>query len=135
MLDLMFWSAMLLSGVGALARSRASFALLASSLICTALYYSPVHFWWFVWFLIDFAAIALIIRRDINLPDKIILGLFLPAWVAYFLPDPIPYFATSIIVIAQMLIAFPARTVWRRVKYALKNDVTNDFFDKVKVDA
>jgi hypothetical protein len=125
MIDAAFWFAVLFGLVAALSGNRTAWPLLASAAFSYGLDMAGVSFDWIWWLLIDFAVIAAIILPLAARPSKAdiaILALFLPAWGFYAAPDPWRFWGATSVVIAQLLLTFPAANAWRRIK-----QVNSDF--------
>jgi hypothetical protein len=89
--------------------NRTAWPLLGSVVLCLYLRERVVPFDPLLWFLIDLEAALFIIRRNMPVRDYIIIGLFVPAWVSYALPDPWRNWGSSAVVITQLLLTVPLR--------------------------
>lgn len=112
----LLWLAVACGIAGALTGNRTAWPLLASVGLCKALEWLHVSFDPALWLVIDFAVIAVIVRRDMKPTDWIVLALFAPAWAAYFLPDPARYNLSLAAVSLQLLLTFPMAATWGRTR-------------------
>lgn len=115
MLTVIFWLAVACGLAGALARNRTAYALLASIAVCLVMEHYAVPFNFVLWVLIDLVVVLVIIRPALSRTDVIVLALFIPAWVAYLLPE-YPRFAISFsVVVAQLALTFPVEPLRRKL--------------------
>lgn len=110
------WFAAFLGLVGAMSGNRIAWPLLASLALVTALERTGIAFHPVTWALIDAAVVLAITAISTGPRAMAVICLFVPAWVFYFVPDPVGYYGAGAVVIAQFLIVFPARRTWKRAK-------------------
>jgi hypothetical protein len=115
-----FWLAVACGVISASTGNRTACALLASVGLCMAFTYLHVPFHFILWLLIDLAVIRVIIRPTMTAADCVILALFFPAWVSYLLPDAERFRISFIVVVAQLLLTFPAEMLRRAITGLLK---------------
>lgn len=102
------WIAAGIGFLSLLLGSRTAIPLLASFGLVAALCYSGVRFEPAVWLLIDFAVILCIVSNPkMNQADLIILCLFFPAWVAYWLPADMRAALLWGVIVGQFVLTFP----------------------------
>jgi hypothetical protein len=111
--EVLFWLAVACGVVSASTGNRTAWALLASVALCLGLDSAGVPFNFVLWLLIDLVVILVIIRPTMTVADCVILALFIPAWVGYLLPDAQRFQIGFVVVVAQLLLTFPAETVRR----------------------
>lgn len=113
MTEVLLWLAVACGVVSASTGNRTAWALLASLGLCVAFDHAGVPFSFPLWLLIDLAVILVIIRPNTSVADCFILALFIPAWVGYLLPDAQRFQIGFVVVVAQLLLTFPAAKLWR----------------------
>jgi hypothetical protein len=116
MIDGLFWLAVACGVASASTGNRTAWALLASVGLCIGLDAAQVPFSFPLWLLIDLAVVLVIIRPQMSAADCLVLALFIPAWVAYLLPDDQRFHLSSFVVIAQLLLTLPVATAWRALR-------------------
>lgn len=134
MLHVVFWLAVACGCLSASTGNRTAWALLASVGLCLAFDHFGVPFHFILWLLIDLAVILAIIRPAMTTADVVIVALFIPAWVAYLLPEGPRFELGFLVVVAQLLLTFPAVTVHRAIQSFWKAP-SDDGFDKRMVHA
>jgi hypothetical protein len=127
--EIAFWLAVACGVISASTGNRTACALLASVGLCMAFSYLHVPFHFILWLLIDLAVILVIIRPTMTVADCIILALFIPAWVGYLLPEQPRFQLGFVVVVAQLLLTFPASTV-HRAFLSIWHPRGDDHFDK-----
>jgi hypothetical protein len=111
MLAVVFWLAVACGCVSALTGNRTAWALLASVGLCFGFGYAEVPFNFVVWVLIDLAVALTIIRPTMTKADCVILALFIPAWCFYLLPPDTRFWGSFVVVVAQLVLTFPAEAL------------------------
>lgn len=128
MVEAAFWLAVACAVTGVLAGNRTAVVLLASALLCVGLDQAEVAFNFLFWLLIDCVVILAIIRRGMSYADVAVIALFAPAWVFYLLPDPLRFYGSVVVVIAQLVLTFPAVRLWGLLRpYLPSRGVTPPF--------
>jgi len=129
----MLLAAFLCGCVSVLMGNRTAIPLLASMAFSVALIYAGVPFNFFFWWMIDLAVIFTIIcmgmqKREIDMCDFAVIGLFAPAWIAYQMGGEIRFWGSIIVVVMQFAIVFPYRQLMKLAKgwlLAFRNDDFN----------
>lgn len=119
---------------GSIEFNTTALALLASTALTSELAWREVPFSLTLWLLIDIAVIAAIVaaavwRRRLPRTDWAVLALFAPSWYFYAFPGPQGPQISTLAVSAQLLVTFPAASVWKRTKRARERrpDIFNEF--------
>lgn len=139
--EIALWVAIAIAACGAVARpqNRTAWALVASAVLSLALDWRGVEFNFLFWWLIDVLVLAVFVPLEprFNLwraflrmgwTDRFVAAFFPVAWLAYLLPDPWRYYATTAIVVVQLLLTLPYAELRARLKRACRTpDKWNEF--------
>lgn len=125
-----FWIAVACGVLGAVTGNRTAWILLASVGLCLALDRYQVPFNFVLWLLIDLVVILAILRPDLTKADCVVLALFVPAWVFYLMPPDTRFTGSFAVVVAQLLLTFPAEAMRKGVK-RFYHGRDHDHFDQM----
>lgn len=121
MLQALFAFAVLCGGIAALKGSRSAIALLASTGFTMFLTWRGMPFSAPIWMAADVAAIVAIWRGNGGQADDLIVALYAPNWILYFLDSERASAASMLICSAQFLLSVPwvraarfVRKKWKR---------------------
>jgi hypothetical protein len=107
MLDAAFLFGVLCAVAGACMGRRASFALLSSAALGLAFNEFGVPFILPLWMMIDLGVVLVIATGRPCLVDTLILALFVPLWLLYFVEGQTGYVGSILVSSAQMALTFP----------------------------
>jgi hypothetical protein len=117
--------------------NRTAAPLLASFAASTLLCWQGVAFNPWIWLPIDAATVAAIVwlfKRYRQRSDLAVLAMFIPALVAYAVPEPWRFTGTFTAVVSQFLITVPWVALWHRIRAVnARFDVWRHFDWKVAV--
>jgi hypothetical protein len=114
--DALFAVAVLCGCIAAWAGNRTAWPLLASAAASSLLIWAGVPFNLALWLLIDVAVIAAITSRPMSVRDTLVVVLFVPVWALYGADLPYAGKGISVIVALQLLLTFPVRRAWAKVR-------------------
>jgi hypothetical protein len=106
-LQALLYAALGCAVLSAVVGNRTAWVLLASAAFCLALDQAHVPFHPVYWMMFDLVAAVLIIRRDMSHADCVVLSLFIPAWVFYFMPNEQRYLGSALVAIVQLFLTAP----------------------------
>ncbi len=115
--------------LSALAGSRTALALLVGTGLQLLLAVVDVPFFAPLWMLIDLAVAAAIVRMGMTRSGALVIALFIPAWVFYFIDGDLGYDGSVTVCSAQMLLTVPLARIWRRAKATRLPPDPFDLFD------
>lgn len=127
--DALLLFALVCGGLSALRGRRTPIALLGGVIIGSSLSIAGVQFSPLVWLTIDFTIIAIILSVRTTVAEKVILSLFIPAWVMYVIGGPLASDITSALTAAQLLLTVRWKNIWKHAHITSVRTLKNDDFD------
>jgi hypothetical protein len=148
MLDALYWLAAAMALAGVRKGNLVALPLLASFAFCLLARAAGLPFILWLWLAVDvlvFAAVAwplvpiIRARAWVWLPayrtEIAILALFVPALAAYAMPEGAAYVLSSVAATVQLLVTFPYRRFWSRIRNTRLPHSSHDDFDFLRVRA
>lgn len=135
MLEGALYAAIGCAACSALFGCRTAWVLLASVAFCLALDQAGVPFMPVYWMLFDLVVVLLLLRPTMTHADCVIVALFIPAWLFYFMPDEQRYVGSMLVTVIQLMLTAPVekvRFVPAKISGWLRRD---DIYDKLVVHA
>lgn len=129
MLDAVLALAVLCAGCAALRGSRTALALLAGTALEMGLSVVGVPFNPPGWMAIDAIVALSILIPPRTTTDKLVVALFGPAWVFYYIPGDAGYAGSVIVTSAQLLLSVPWMKLGRRLRSIHLPENPFDHFD------